>query len=310
MSVLLFIVGFYGCCVLMGCCGEFEWLRRVLVRVAGEVAGFLRDRFGVEEYLVVETLHGEDYGMKADVEAEDLIVELLKSEGLSGWVIGEERGVVKIRGGGNLYFVVDPLDGSKNYAVGVPWCAVSIAALVNGEGRVPSLGDVVAGAIAPIFGGPILSFARGVGVFEGGALVHVRREPPAKMLLTYVEAPEQARLLRTYLEMAGRRSVRSLGSASLEIAWAALGRVEAFIDLRGKLRPVDVAAAVGLAVELGAYVAVTRAFEPVTKVRRVGYVAVTAFDHAWNLIRKTMTSYGLEDPVEHLITCRRAGDPV
>jgi len=91
----------------------------------------------------------------------------------------------------------------------------------------------------------------------------------------------------------------------LEIAWAALGRVEAFIDLRGKLRPVDVAAAVGLAVELGAYVAVTRAFEPVTEVRRVGYVAVTAFDHVWNLIRKTMTSYGLEDPAEHLLTVYR-----
>ena len=285
-------------------------MRRVLVRVAGEVAGFLRDRFGVEEYLVIKTRHGEDYGMRADVEAEDLIVELLKGEGLDGWVIGEEHGITRIGRGGNLYFVVDPLDGSKNYAVGIPWCAVSVAALVNGSSEVPSLGDVVAGAIAPVFGGPILSFARGSGVFEGGARIQARKEPPARMLLTYVETLEQARLLRTYLEMAGRRSVRSLGSASLEIAWAALGRVEAFVDLRGKLRPVDVAAAVGLAAELGAYVAVTRASEPVTEVRRVGYVAVTAFDHAWNLIRKTMTSYGLEDPIEHLITYKQARNPI
>lgn len=281
-----------------------EDLRRALARVAGEAAGFLRDRFGQPELLEVRVRHGEDYGMEIDVEAEDYIKELLRAEGLGGAVLGEEEGFRRL-GDGDLLFIIDPLDGSKNYACQIPWNAVSIAAAPYREEGPPRLTDILAGAIAPVQRHPVYSFARGLGLYEGGRRLTALRKPPAAMILTYTETPEQARLLQAYLRLSGRRSIRSLGSASLEILWAGLGRVEAFMDVRGRLRPVDIAAAIWAAREAGAYVAVTDTNQPVTGLGRVGFIAVTAYRDAWERLRRALLESGLGDPADHLL----AGTP-
>ena len=151
---------------------ELESLRRMLVRVAGEAAAYLRDRFGLDELLVVVSKHehDEDEGMRIDVESERNILELLRAEGYRGLFLGEEAGLVRL--GDDPYVVVaDPLDGSKNYASLVPWSAVSVAIAPLDSGGGARLRDVVAGAVAPIHHWPVISFARGLGVYEGGARV-------------------------------------------------------------------------------------------------------------------------------------------
>ncbi|ABM80647.1 inositol monophosphatase family protein [Hyperthermus butylicus] len=270
---------------------SLEDLRRLAVRVAGEAAAFLRDRFGIEEVLHVVTVHehDSDEGMRIDVESERNIVELLHAEGFRGIFVGEESGVVKL-GNDPLLVVADPLDGSKNYASLIPWSAVSIAiALVeNGDAR---LSSIVAGAIAPVFPWPILSFARGHGAFEGGARVKLQQND--RLVLAYVETPEQARAVHSYLALTGdKRSVRALGSASLEIAWAGMGRAELFVDVRGRLRTVDVAAAVWFAAEAGAKVIVERSDVSLLSIERVGSVVVTASSTAWSRILEALRSSG------------------
>ncbi|KSW12202.1 hypothetical protein CF15_05425 [Pyrodictium occultum] len=273
---------------------ELEDLRRLVARVAGEAAAYLRDRFGLEELLSVVSVHehDSDEGMRIDVESERNIIELLRAEGLQGLFLGEESGLVKL--GDDPYIVVaDPLDGSKNYAGLVPWSAVSIAVAPLPKGRDPWLTDVAAGAVAPVFPWPVLSFARGLGAYEGGARVTVERGRKPRLLLAYVEKPDQASVVHEYLRLAGgRRSVRALGSASLEIAWAGLGRAEAFIDVRGRLRVVDVAAAVWLAREAGARVAVERRSASLTRVERVGSVAVASTEEAWRRIDAALRNCG------------------
>ena len=273
---------------------ELEDLRRLAVRVAGEAAAYLRDRFGLEELLSVVAVHGHDgdEGMRIDVESEQNIIELLKAEGFRGLFLGEEHGLVRL--GDDPYIVVaDPLDGSKNYAGLVPWSAVSIAIAPLPRGREPSLADVAAGAVAPVFPWPVLSFARGRGAYEGGARVTVETGRRTRLVLAYVENPEQAAVVHEYLRLTGdKRSVRALGSASLEIAWAGLGRAEAFIDVRGRLRVVDVAAAIWLASEAGAHVAVEKRAAALTQVVRVGSVVVAATEEAWSRIDEALCRTG------------------
>jgi len=274
---------------------SLEDLRRMAARVAGEAAAYLRDRFGLEELLSVvgQHSHDDDEGMRIDVESERNLLELLRAEGYRGLFLGEESGLIRL--GGDPYIaVVDPLDGSKNYAGLIPWNAVSVAIAPLPGGREPSLLDVAAGAVAPVTQWPVLSFARGHGAYEGGARVEARAAREPRLVLAYVERPEQARVVYEYLRLCNgrKRSVRALGSASLEITWAGLGRAEVFVDVRGRLRIVDVAAAVWIAREAGAKVAVENLDTPLTRVARVGSVAVAYSSQAWERLTRALDAAG------------------
>ncbi len=262
----------------------YEELRLIASRVAGEVAGFLRDHMGSIEDLRVERVRVEDESMRIDIEAERMVVELLSSEGFQGVVVGEELGRIELGKDGYIA-VVDPLDGSKNYAAQIPWAAVSIAIAPRAQ---PYLERVVAGAVAPVTPWyPVYSFAKNSGVYEGSSKIEPLREKPlSRIVLAYIEKPEQAEPLLSYLRLTGgRRAVRALGSASLEIIWASLGRVELFMDVRGKLRVVDVAAALGIARETGARIYVENPDAILSEgSSRAGSIIVTQFGYAWNTI--------------------------
>ncbi|WP_317895998.1 inositol monophosphatase family protein [Pyrofollis japonicus] len=272
---------------------EAEDLRRMVSRIAGEAAAYLRDRFGLEELLETKDIHSydTDESMIIDYESEENVIELLKAEGFRGLFIGEEHGFVKL--GDDPYIaVVDPLDGSKNYASMIPWSAVSIAIARIPRDREPRLGDVLAGAVAPILSMPVLSFARGIGAFEGASHIQRPRVPP-RLILAYVEEPEQAKVVHTYLSLQEKRgSVRALGSASLEMAWTGIGRAEVFIDVRGRLRIVDVAAAAFFAKEAGATVIVERPDARLDRVDRVGSVLVASNKDAEHRLYKALEISG------------------
>ncbi len=251
-----------------------------MARVAGEAAAFLRDRLGSEELLRVVSVHDGDEGMRVDVEAERFIVELLKAEGIAGTVVTEESGTLRL-GSDPYVIVVDPLDGSKNYASLIPWCSVSVAVLPASE---PVLGRALAAAVAPVPRMPVISMAAGLGVYEGSAPARPTAARP-RVVVAYAETVEQAAKLLEFVSSLGfAPSIRALGSSSLETVWAALGRVYAFADLRGKLRVYDVAAAAAIAAEAGAMLYVERV-GPVTELRRVGVVAVTRYPEAWRALR-------------------------
>lgn len=273
---------------------ELESLRRMAVQVAGEAAAYLRDRFGLDELLSVVSVHEGDEGMRIDVEGEKNIMELLKAEGFSGLFLGEEHGLVKL-GDEPLVAVVDPLDGSKNYASLVPWSAVSISIAAIPQAGTPTLRDVLVGAVAPIFPWPVASFARGLGAYEGGArIAPADGSQASRLVMAYVENLDQARAVHAYLRASnGRKSVRALGSASLEIVWTGFGRAEAFIDVRGRLRVVDVAAALWIAKEAGATVLVERPAAQLTRVERVGSVVVAApSEHARLSVARALKEAG------------------
>ncbi len=268
---------------------EAKELRELLVRVAGEAAAYLRDHFGSFKDLRVVARNERDETLNIDRDVESFILELLRAEGVKARVVSEERGELVIGDNPELVILIDPLDGSKNYAALVPWAAVSLAAAPTEKPQI-TIDDIMAAAVAPVFNWPPISFAKGVGVFEGNS--RPLRTTLQRVLMYYAEDYEQLRavgeVVNVFKSLGYRVSTRSYGAAALEITWTALGRALAFIDLRGKLRNIDVAAALGIAREAGAYIYVEKEYVSTRKVEEIGAVIVappSTKDYVLNAIK-------------------------
>ncbi len=228
-----------------------------------------------------------------DRESEGIIISILRRElGDEILVVSEELGVKKFGEGDPKWVIImDPVDGSTNYDAGIPWVSVAIAG-ARYLGRPVTVRDVEAAVVAEVFRDVVYEFS-----IEGGVKVNGeearRRSPPAKVLLGYFEVPEAYDVVPKYWRArGGRAALRSLGSAALDVVYVGLGRAEAFIDARAKLRNVDVAAAVKIASALGA-VCVTCGGEsalnvPIDDLVRVKCLAVSYDRERYRLIAEAM----------------------
>lgn len=254
-----------------------EDLERVLVRISVEAARHARELSGVGGYGdVVSRNPVGDVTRRIDAEVEDYVVDLVRSSGLRALIVTEESGLVETSTSPDVLLILDPLDGSVNYVSGIPYCGMSIAAAsrVSGAG----VGDVLAGAVAEIFRDRVYSFSRGLGARVNGEDASKSLGAPVDVVLAYFEEPDLVgRIHRIWLKL-GRPKIRSLGAASLDIVLTSMGRFRAFVDLRGRLRNVDVAAAIGFARELGAFAVdeAGRALDiPLDRLSRIGSIVVS-----------------------------------
>jgi myo-inositol-1(or 4)-monophosphatase len=123
----------------------FDWLavsRRAAERVRGALAPY-----STAAERGVETGRGEggDMALVIDRAAEDAVLAELESLGAPLTVVSEERGEVKLHGGGPVHAVVDPIDGSLNAKRGLPFASLSIA-VASGS----TLDDVEFGYVASL----------------------------------------------------------------------------------------------------------------------------------------------------------------
>ncbi|MFP4282085.1 MAG: inositol monophosphatase family protein [Opitutales bacterium] len=135
-------------------------------------------------------------------------------------------------------WVIDPIDGTNNYAIGIPFCAISLALLKNGE---PVYGLVYDfGADRLIEGGP------GFGLWVGKRRIEVRARPFSRREgVVGIHFPVSEAVLGQLAPMLGRYRMRSLGSGALNLAYTALGLLDGCID--HKVKVWDIAAGVALA---------------------------------------------------------------
>mgnify|MGYP001772867663 CR=1 FL=1 len=189
-----------------------------------------------------------DTSKEFDVVAEDILTSCISDRLNDVVIVGEERGV-RMYGSGRWFAVIDPVDGSSNFDAGIPWSSISIAIAKRGADK-PCLKDVVLAIVAEIFRDRIYIYKNSSIKILGADIS--RREAPKPILLGYFEVPEAYRPVERYLAIRGRITLRSLGSAALDIVYVGLGNAEGFIDIRSKLRNVDVAAALKIALTMGA----------------------------------------------------------
>ena len=189
-----------------------------------------------------------DYASEVDGLAEEAIVKELRRAHPDYAILGEEGGAQKGRGGNNRYtWVIDPLDGTSNYLRGLPhWC-VSIALVENGEPLHAVIFDPLRNEL--------FTASRGSGTQLNERRVRVaeRRELAGAMLATGFAPRERARAgaqlecIRELLRDA--EDIRRGGSAALDLAYTAVGRVDGYFE--AGVKPWDIAAGVLLVCEAG-----------------------------------------------------------
>jgi myo-inositol-1(or 4)-monophosphatase len=215
-----------------------------------------------------------DFVTDIDRTVEALVVETLRAALPGSAVVGEELSPGAARDG-EVVWIVDPLDGTTNFLHGYPQYAVSIGCLVRGE--------LCAGVVHDVARDRVYHAATGQGAWAGGTRLAVSPlEDPARALVgtgfpfrTMDEVEPYLRQLGAVLRATS--GARRAGSASLDLADVAAGRLDAFWEL--SLSPWDVAAGVVLIREAGGVVT-TLAGDP-DVLRGGGIVAGNPTLHRW-----------------------------
>ena len=189
-----------------------------------------------------------DWVTEVDRRAEEIIREVLEHGAPGSTVVGEELNPGEI--GDGLVWVVDPLDGTTNFLHGYPQYAVSIAAAVD---RV-----LEAAVILDLPRECLYGAVRGKGAWLGDTRLSVSAitEPSHALLGTgypFKRLDELERYLDQFRRVLPATSgVRRAGSAALDLADVAAGRLDGFWELM--LAPWDIAAGVLLVREAGGVV--------------------------------------------------------
>lgn len=155
----------------------------------------------------------------ADIEAEHVVRDLLQSKRPKDGILGEEGSHVD----GSRRWLVDAIDGTLNFVRGDPfWC--SAIALEDEDGGVVA-------AIHHVASGETFTAARGRGAFLNGQRLGPLRERPLSeaALATYLH-PEDGRTATFQRVLDHIASPRARGSGSLELAWLAVARVDAWLQ--------------------------------------------------------------------------------
>lgn len=211
-----------------------------VTNLAHRAAGLLRERY--DEHREVEEKKLRDLVTDADRASEAAIVAAVREAFPSAAILGEEGGVYA--GSGDERFIVDPLDGTTNYAHRYPMFCVSIA--------YERAGVLEAAAIeAPLLG---MRFAaqRGGGATLNGAPMRVSATAAvgAGLICTGFNPANYDRNARYFATLSRRaQGVRRDGSAALDLALVAAGRFDGFWEW--DLNPWDVAAGALLIAEAG-----------------------------------------------------------
>ena len=188
--------------------------------------------------------------MKDLVTETDGAVERMLRESLGALVpqaafLGEEGS--PDQGLAGLSWVVDPLDGTTNFAHGVPFVATSVALCQDGE---PLLGIVN----LPLMGEFFMA-VKGQGASLNGRPIAVSSVAGLDAALVAtgfpyrIEAHKESILRQLSLAMPATQGVRRAGAAALDLAFVACGRYDGFFEF--SLNPWDTAAGVLLITEAG-----------------------------------------------------------
>ncbi len=208
-------------------------------RAAGEV---LRDGFG--RHGTVRYKGEVDLVTEMDERAEEEIKGSLRGAFPGYGILAEEGGALE--GEGEARWIVDPLDGTTNFAHGLPIFAVSIA--------LEKAGEVTLGVVHDPMAGETFVAERGAGATLNGEPLRVSGTEELVRALLVTGFPYDRADIPTAVELFGRFAVlaqgmRRLGSAALDLCYVAAGRLDGYYE-RG-IHAWDVAAGALILEEAG-----------------------------------------------------------
>ena len=246
--------------------------------IAATAGRLLMDRY--ERVGRVDYKSARDIVTEVDHLSEELIIAAIHARHPADGILAEESGAQstgtghEAASGHGRVWIIDPVDGTINYANGIPVFCVSIALAVDGR---PAVGVVV----DPTRGDFFAATADGPATLNGTPIAVSDKETLTDFVVSAAlagrTAPTRGRNLRKAIRIS-----RSMGSASLGLAYVANGRFDAFIQ-QGGLSNWDVAAAGLIAERAGATVTDAGGgpwFDIGRGARTVGILAAPPVHHA------------------------------
>lgn len=212
---------------------------------ATEAGAAVLKHFFNGEFTVSSKSNINDLVTEADIASEKAILEVIKADFPDHFILSEEAGEIKMDS--EYKWFVDPIDGTVNFANGIPLCCVSIGLEKNGE--------MIVGAVYNPIINEFFFAQKDAGATLNGKTIHVsdKSEVISSCLVTgfpysYLDMPNGPlqvfeRLIRKGIP------VRRLGSAAIDLCWVACGRFDGFYE--HKLQPWDSAAGALIVTEAG-----------------------------------------------------------
>ena len=207
---------------------------------------------------------GGDISRKIDIVAEKTVLDTIKSNNIFPTVVGEECGIVNLNKSSSSnnnnegFLIMDAVDGTTNAIRGLPFSCCSLA--FANEFKLSSVIDAV---VLDLFTGDIYSASKEKGSFYNNKKIHVKNED-----FNSIDSLEDLKSFDVLIgtNISGITSnilneiskvllfsthIRHFGANALELCYFARGFMDAYIDIREKIRPTDMAAGYLIAKEAG-----------------------------------------------------------
>jgi myo-inositol-1(or 4)-monophosphatase len=218
-------------------------LVNIAVSAARSAGNFIMRNADRVDQLQIERKGRNDFVTQVDRGAESEIIKIIRKAYPQHAVLGEEGGQ---DGDNEVLWIIDPLDGTTNFLHGLPHYAVSIGIQVKGK--------LEHGVIYAPNTQDLYCATRGSGATLNNRRIRVSGTKELDSALIGTGVPIRAANLDAYLPMLravveNTAGVRRAGSAALDLAYVAAGRLDAFWELG--LKPWDIAAGLVLVQEAG-----------------------------------------------------------
>ncbi len=219
-------------------------MKSTVINAAREAGKILKENFGgdfkIESKDVISNLVTE-----IDKLSEKKIIEIIKKDHPGHYILSEEAGA--LIQDSEYKWLIDPIDGTVNYAHGIPITCVSIALEKNGE--------IILGAVYNPISEEFFFSEKGEGAFLNDKKISVSKENELGRSLLVTGFPYNSGTFKpnpadTFKKFLMKDlPIRRLGSAAIDLCWTACGRFEAFWEYN--LNAWDVAAGFLILTEAG-----------------------------------------------------------
>ncbi|MFO7666648.1 MAG: inositol monophosphatase family protein [Desulfobacterales bacterium] len=221
---------------------DLKLVKRVGIAAAYKGAEILRANFGKKSK--IQKKGAKDLVTESDTESERLIIETIRQVFPSHGILAEESG--SDNNGSECIWIIDPLDGTTNFAHNLGLFAVSIALSIKG--------DMAAGVVLNPITGELFTAVKGEGAQLNGIPIHVSETAPISESLLVTGFPYNVKdikplQVRFFNCLKASQGIRRLGSAALDLCYVASGRFEGFWE--ENLKPWDTAAGFIIVSEAG-----------------------------------------------------------